>query len=610
MLGIVETKPIKGQYGIMTAGLVLTIHQPQRMERVSPFSRRRVVESERQGAGSRQSEPDKTNSKMIENIKQTGRANGAIALLMILAVCPRAAGQADEPAARESVPRAPVAVHPDDKSSSADPRSWFDRWKHRGQTSGVTAGGPSHEANPAPLVVLPRSDQSAQRAQKVPQDGASNPAPSAPDVGSSTEPDLGVPANERGLGGGEATEAAAETTAEEPPATVTTLLMRALRMEDSPVKIYGWIENSFTGNANGTPANGQNFGVNPNNKANQWMGNQYYLVVENKLEQTDEINFGFRVDNMFGNDWQFNYMQGLFNRAFVPGHLGYDLSQLYGEVHLPILTPGGIDVKGGLWYSLVGYEQVPAIARPLLSVPYMFNYGYPFRHVGVVTTWHQTDRINFYNGTINGWDRWIDERYIWGYTGGLAWTSRDAKTSVAFTCVSGPNQFPRFLPANQPIYPTGYINIPGLAGQNNPGYARNARTLFTTVITHKWTNKLTQVIETDQGWELNVPGLASAGSNGATRTAEWFSFGDWFLYQIHPKLTGVWRSEVFWDPTGDRTGYADTYQEITLGMIYKPRDFIWIRPEARYDWVQFGTPYNDGTRSSQLTLAFDIIFLF
>jgi hypothetical protein len=155
MLGIVETKPIKGQYGIMTAGLVLTIHQLQRMEMVSPFSRRRVVESERQGAASRESESDKTNRKMIENIKQTGRANGAIAWLMILAVCPRAAGQAVEPAARAStttVPRAPVAVHPDDKSSSADPRSWFDRWQHRGQTSGVTAGAKCPRATPSSMA--------------------------------------------------------------------------------------------------------------------------------------------------------------------------------------------------------------------------------------------------------------------------------------------------------------------------------------------------------------------------------------------------------------------------------------------------------------------------
>lgn len=436
-------------------------------------------------------------------------------------------------------------------------------------------------------------------------------APAQVPTGSTAVPDLSLPAEERALGGGEPTELTAEEEAVVEAEAPLTLLMQALKMRQSPVKVYGWLQNSYTGNANGRPGNGLNFGVNPNDQANRWMGNQYYLIVENPIEQTDSVNFGFRMDNMLGNDWQFNYMQGLFNRAYPPGQFaGYDLSQLYGEAHLPILTPGGLDVKGGLWYTLAGYEQVPAIARPLLSVPYMFNYGQPFRHVGVVTTLHLTPRINLYNGTINGWDRWIDERYIWGYIGGFSWVSRDEKTNVAFTCVWGPDQYPRFLPANQPIYPTGYINIPSLAGLPNPGYAHNDRTLFTTVITHKWTEKLTQVVETDQAWELNVPGLASGGANGAPRTAEWFSIGNWFLYQLGPKLTGVWRSEIFWDPTGARTGYADTYHEMTLGLIYKPKDFIWIRPEARYDWAQSGTPYNDDTRSSQLTLACDVIFLF
>ncbi len=422
-------------------------------------------------------------------------------------------------------------------------------------------------------------------------------------------PDLTVPAAARDLGGGEPTTAEAAAEAAAAPSTQT-LLMRALDWEDSPVRIYGWLQNSYTGNANGR-GNGLNFGVNPNNLANQWMGNQYYLILENTLEQNDKVNFGFRIDSLFGNDWQFNYMQGLFNGAFRPHTFaGYDLSQLYGEVHLPILTKGGLDVKGGLFYSLTGYEQVPATARPMLSVPYMFNYGQPFRHVGVITTLHLTDRLNLYNGAINGWDRWINQNYIWGYTGGFNWTSKSGKTNVVFTCVWGPNQFPRFLPANQSIYPDGYINIPSLAGRVNPGYATNDRTLFTTVVSHKWTDKLTQVVESDQGWELNVPGLASNGANGAPRTAEWFSFGNWFLYQFHPKFTAIWRSEVFWDPTGARTGYADTYQEMTLGLNYKPKDYLWFRPELRYDWAQFGTPYSNGTRNSQLTLAFDIVFLF
>ena len=131
-------------------------------------------------------------------------------------------------------------------------------------------------------------------------------------------PNLEAAAAERALGGGEPTE---ETAKAAPPEQATTLLMRALMLDDSPVRVYGWIQNSYTGNANGRPANGLNFGVNPNNQADRWMGNQYYLIVENPLEQNDTVNFGFRVDNMFGNDWQFNYMQGLFNRAFVPGQL-------------------------------------------------------------------------------------------------------------------------------------------------------------------------------------------------------------------------------------------------------------------------------------------------
>jgi hypothetical protein len=49
---------------------------------------------------------------------------------------------------------------------------------------------------------------------------------------------------------------------------------------------------------------------------------------------------------------------------------------------------------------------------------------------------------------------------------------------------------------------------------------------------------------------------------------------------------------------------------MTLGLIYKPHDWLWIRPEARYDWAQFGTPYTDGTRGSQFTIGFDVILLY
>jgi hypothetical protein len=424
--------------------------------------------------------------------------------------------------------------------------------------------------------------------------------------------DLGVPAADRPTGGEPTAETAATEEEEATAAEEPKRLQDVLGFEESPLKIYGWIQNSFTGNANGKPPSGENFGVTPNHRANEWMGNQFYIILEDLIEQEEEINFGWRIDNLLGHDWQFNYMQGLFNNVFTVNHLGYDMAQFYGEVHLPILTEGGLDIRGGRFYTLAGYEQVPAIARPLLSVPYMFTFGQPFTHFGAMTTLHLTDKINLHNCVVNGWDRFIDQRYIWNYMGGITWTGNEDKTTLAIVGITGPNQFPSFLPANQQIFPTGYINIPTAAGADNPFYHSGTRSLITTVLTHKWTDKLTQVVETDQGWEFKIPGLASGGANIAPANATWYSFGNWFLYQFNPKWTGVWRSEIFWDTTGVRTGtlQGDRYHEMTLGAIYKPCPNIWVRPEARYDWAQFHTPYNDGTRGSQLTLAFDVIVLF
>jgi len=55
---------------------------------------------------------------------------------------------------------------------------------------------------------------------------------------------------------------------------------------------------------------------------------------------------------------------------------------------------------------------------------------------------------------------------------------------------------------------------------------------------------------------------------------------------------------------------ADVFHEMTLGLNIRPEPWLWIRPEARYDWSQYTHPFNDGTRSSQLTLAFDVVLLF
>lgn len=392
-----------------------------------------------------------------------------------------------------------------------------------------------------------------------------------------------------------------------PPAPTPLLLNKALDFQDKPYRVYGWIQNSFTGNANGIPANRENFGVYPNHLADQWMGNQYYLTIENPLDSIDTVNFGFRFDMLFGNDWEFTKDYGLFDRAFQNNSFaGLDLPQIYAEVHLPILTPRGLDIRAGRFFSLTGFESPQAIARPLLSVPYSMNYT-PFTFFGAYANLHVHERLNVFSGTIDGFDRWPNEPYKWGYMGGTTWTSRNQKLNLVIGGASAYDQLPIFPPANTPYLPVG---VPSnfLSGRPNPFYNKSMRGYIVGVLTYKWTPKLTQALETDHVYDPQILGY---GSNPyVPRSAAYHGFVNWFLYQITPKVTGVWRSEIFWDPYGLATGNADNYHEITLGLIYKPRDHIWIRPEVRYDWAQFTHPFNDGTRSSQLTMGFDVIFLF
>ena len=392
-------------------------------------------------------------------------------------------------------------------------------------------------------------------------------------------------------------------------ASESNFLERLLGIENAPVSLYGWIENSFTGNTNGTPRNRSNFSVFPNRLANQWQGNQLpYLIAENPLELNDTVNLGFRFDFLFGNDWQFSKAYGLFDKAFPNNHLaGIDLPQFFGEIHLPILTPYGLDIRGGRFYAPSGFESVQAIRRPLLSVPYMFNYT-PFTYFGFICTLHVSPGLNLVSGAVEGGDRIFDENYHYSYLGGFSWSSRNSKTAISSHILVGPNQLPSFPPLDTPILPTGVQQSPpGLEGRRNPLYAHHPRTYFDTVISRKWTENFTQADEVFFVIDSKVP-----FQDGTVKDSSWYGFANWFLYAFDraQKYTGVWRAEIFNDPQGSVTGVPALYNEQTIGLIYKPKPWLWIRPEARYDWTPFAKPFSDGTRSSQLTLAFDVIVQF
>lgn len=386
------------------------------------------------------------------------------------------------------------------------------------------------------------------------------------------------------------------------------LLNRMTSLRGSRVSLFGWVQGSFTANP-GNRVDGTNFGVNPNDLANAWQFEQIYLVAERRLVETDGVDFGFRFDNLFGTDWQNFHDVGFLNHAFRVDRPGYEPVQLYGDVHLPILTSGGLDVRGGRFYALPGYEDGIAPGRPLLSTGYLFSYGQPMTHVGVMTTLHLTDQINLYNGAINGWDRWINEHYKWGYSGGLSWDSKDERTNLTMTVTLGPDQISAdpAMPEEvaRPLRATRFH--PSVPGESALGFGGKSTGLLDAVLVHEWTERLSTVLEGEDGFQNAVPGL---GPRGRPRNASWYGLSGWSSYDLTDRLTWVVRAEAFRDQNGVRTGFDDTFYEATTGLIYRPRPWLMIRPETRFDWAQKGHPYNDGRSRDQFTFGFDTIILF
>jgi hypothetical protein len=71
------------------------------------------------------------------------------------------------------------------------------------------------------------------------------------------------------------------------------------------------------------------------------------------------------------------------------------------QLPLPVLAERGIDVRIGMFSTPIGYETSDASVNPFYSHSYIFNFGTPQKHTGVLTTTHVT-LLNVYLGIDSG----------------------------------------------------------------------------------------------------------------------------------------------------------------------------------------------------------------
>ena len=373
-------------------------------------------------------------------------------------------------------------------------------------------------------------------------------------------------------------------------------------MPEPRFKISGWIDSCITFNPD-SPQSNQNFGRLFDDRANEPLLNQVVINFERALApQPGEFDWGFKLQFMYGSDARFIHSLGLFSNTAATSIVQPDLVEGYLNLHFPIISEGGLDLKLGKFVTLEGAETIDPHTNFFYSHTYIFNFGIPFNHTGALATLHATKWLDLMAGVTRGVNTSIDDNNdSLAFHGGIGLNFNEGKIVVAASTHIGPE---------------------------TPNNNHDQRFLSDITTTWKITDKLTSITD-----------LNYARDDGASANA--YGIAQYFTYAINSWLTAGIRGEIFRDdkgfyvvsfanthdpmralegePTIDpRTvsGGKTTYGAITAGVNIKPAmpkpiSGLTIRPELRYDRALNGThPFNDSRDVDQFTMGVDFILTF
>jgi hypothetical protein len=367
-------------------------------------------------------------------------------------------------------------------------------------------------------------------------------------------------------------------------------------------KISGWIDNGITFNPD-SPQSNQNFGRLFDDRANEPLLNQVVINFERALvPQTGQFDWGFKLQFMYGSDARFIHSLGLLDRT-ANEILQPDLVEAYLNLHFPVITEGGLDLKLGKFVTLEGAETIDPRTNFFYSHTYIFNFGIPFNHTGALATFHASKLLDLYAGITRGVNTSVeDNNDSPAFDGGVGLNLLDGKlTALASTHIG-----------------------PETANDN-----RHKRYLNDLTITTRPTKNFTSITD------LNYIYDEAADATG-------YGVAQYFIYTINDVFSIGVRGEIWRDVDAfyvasfaenddaldglrggsvtidPRTvgGGKTTYGAVTLGLnikppVPKPAASLVIRPELRFDRALNGTrPFNDSSDRNQFTASIDVIITF
>lgn len=388
-----------------------------------------------------------------------------------------------------------------------------------------------------------------------------------------------------------------------PNADPTSALTKALwkkipTLLENKIWIYGWLNPSF----NLSTSNNSNGPMSDDLIPNMPELDQFMLRIERPLDtvQTDHVDWGFRLSNLFGMDYRFNVSQGIFSNQLLQQNnlYGYDPIEAYGQVYLPNVAEGMV-LTFGRFNSPADIEAITAPDNYLFTHSLMGN-------VSINTMTGFNAAIKFSNqwtlilGMNAGGDvaPWAAGANIPTGQAVVRWVSKNNNDSV----------------------------LTGVTAINNGFFKGNHDNLqeFNFTWTHRFTEAIHMATEVYYMYQYNAvvggtcsfgPVRSYGGGGGCGEpipgiSPEWAAV-NFLEFKISKKDFLSLRTDYLNDTKGELTGYATPYMSYTFGLTHRFTPTFMVRPEVRYEQAfSSQTPYNNGTRKSQTSFDVDAVYQF
>ncbi len=399
------------------------------------------------------------------------------------------------------------------------------------------------------------------------------------------------------------------------------------------VKFSGYVEAGGIGNS-ASPESGLNWGQLFTDRNTEILMNQLSFIASRDIDAKKQYDFGFKFQGMYGTDARYTHFLGELDKV-TDAQYQLDIVEAWGQFHTPWLGTGGTDIKIGQYVTPLGAEVIDPRGNFFYSHDYIFNFGLPLKHTGILADTHVNSMLDVYYGVDTGVNATFGDpgdpndsaSFLGGF--GLNLLKGDL-TILALTHIG------KALPSEgDPGFFYGPTSIPGTGPVKNRYYGD-------IVATYKLNKKTTVTYEFNYV-EDDTPGF------GSDHGAKAWGIASYWAYALADNVTLGLRSEWFRDNNGAFVGACPgnldfvkseegqqnncfnflspgvagavptttplphtNYYEETIGLNWKPEvpkafEGMVVRPEARFDWSSHTTPFDDLTSHWQATFGADVV---